>query len=107
MEHQHTQSSLRVANVCHPAVDGRHRQRVLLEVATMEGLDRWRRRLEQTDTVKPNLAMRMLSQLETQDSVEHFKSEPEPQPVRGIPNTWWILCAVTGFLLMYCIQLQQ
>ena len=100
MEHQHTQAVLRVANVCHPAVDGRQRQRVLLDVATTEGLDRWRRRLELTDTVNPTTAMRMLSQLEKQHSVEHW----EPEPVR---HTWWILYAFICFMLMYCMQLQQ
>ena len=107
MEHRHTRALLRVANVCHPAVDGRHRQQVLLEVANTEGLDRWRRRLEQSHTVKPNTAMRMLSQLETQDSVEHFEYEPDISEPPPMQHTWWILCALTCFMLMYCIQLQQ
>ena len=45
MQHHHPAPLLRLANACHPDMDGEQRRRIMLDVAVDRGMEEWIRRL--------------------------------------------------------------
>lgn len=61
---RHTTAELRLANACHPSMDGTTRRAILWQVAADNRDQRWMRRLSSRESVPTGMAMVMLDDYE-------------------------------------------